>query len=69
MKSLGHHPDRITDRPGDPMDWHTHQEIHQAERDALGDLGIRRDAFDRAFGNTVNPDNLPNRRPYGFDDH
>lgn len=65
MKSLGHHPDRLTDRAGDPMDWQTHQAVHQAERDALGNLGIRRDAFDRAFGNTINADNLPARRPYG----
>ncbi len=63
-KSLGHHPDRIHDRPGDPMDWTTHQVVHQGERDALGNLGIRKDAFDRPFGNDFNPDNLPIRRSY-----
>lgn len=64
---LGHHPDRMTNRPGDKMDWDTHQAIHQSERDALAELGIRRDAFDRAFGNQINPGNLPPRRPYGND--
>lgn len=67
--SLGHHPDRCTDRPGVPVDWDTHQEIHRGERDVLGELGIRKDAFDRGFGNTVNPDNLPPRRPYGHNQY
>lgn len=61
--SLGHHPDRIHDRPGDSVDWITHQEIHRGEREALGQLGIRKDAFDRAFGN-AKADNLPARRQY-----
>lgn len=62
--SLGHHPDRIHDRPGDPMDWQTHQAVHWGERQALENLGIRKDAFDRAWGNK-NAENLPARRSYG----
>ncbi|MFH1314943.1 MAG: hypothetical protein ABIH67_00940 [Candidatus Uhrbacteria bacterium] len=46
------------------MDWFTHQVVHQGERDALGNLGIRGDAFDRGFGNVANPSNLPPRRCY-----
>jgi len=65
LPSLGHHPDRIHSRPGDPMDWQTHQAVHQGERDALGNMGIRQDAFNRAFGNEFNPGNLPERRQYG----
>ncbi len=67
MNGLGHHADRLTDVPGTPMDWFTHQAVHAGEREALNDLGIRQDAFDRGFGNVVNSDNLPTRRPYGFD--
>ena len=66
-KSLGHHPDRCTDVPGDPMDWDVHQLVHQVERDTLGELGIIKDAFDRPFGNIANPNNLPPRRSYGYD--
>lgn len=64
--SEGHHPDRITSRPGDEMDWFTHQEVHRSEKDALYDLGIRQDAFDKGFGNVMNHNNLPERRPYGY---
>ena len=66
-RSLGHHPDRMTNRPGDPMDWDTHQAVHQAESDALSDLGINGKAFDLPLGNTANPANVPPRRPYGND--
>jgi hypothetical protein len=66
-KSLGHHPDRMTDVPGDKMDWATHQAIHEAERQVLREQGIRQDAFDRALGNVENQSNLPPRRPYGSD--
>lgn len=67
MMNQGHHPDRLTDVPGEKIDWPTHQEIHRGERDALENLGIRQDAFNRAWGNEINPDNLPPRRPYGND--
>ncbi|MBT6573428.1 hypothetical protein HOM83_00135 [Candidatus Falkowbacteria bacterium] len=65
--SQGHHPDRMTNVPGDVMDWDTHQAVHEGEREALGDLGIRQDAFNTGFGNEINPDNLPPRRTYGND--
>jgi len=65
--SDGHHPDRMTNRPGDRMDWPTHQEIHRGEAEALRELGIRGDAFNRAWGNSQNEGNLPPRRPYNND--
>jgi|GEM_PF-3750297 len=46
------------------MDWQIHQEVHRAERDALKDLGIPGNAFDRAYGNVENTNNLPARRQY-----
>jgi len=62
---MGHHPDRIHSRPGDQMGWHEHQALHQGESQALNDLGIRGDAFNRAWGNQFNSTNLPERRQYG----
>ena len=63
----GHHPHRMHDEPGDQMPWLLHQEIHKGERDVLGEMGYRKDAFNRHFGNVENEDNLPPRRGYGID--
>ena len=62
--SLGHHPNRIHDVPGDPMPWPVHQEIHRGEREALHDLGLPQNSFNIAPGNIMNEDNLPLRRQY-----
>jgi hypothetical protein len=62
--SMGHHANRMHDAPGIPMDWPAHQALHQGEARALNDLGIRGDAFNRAWGNPY-PQNLPPRRQYG----
>ena len=65
--SLGHHPDRMTNVSGDPMDWDTHQVVHQGEREVLESMGLNQQAFNTGFGNEFNPDNLPPRRVYGND--
>ncbi len=62
---LGHHRDRCHDVPGEKMNWHVHQEIHNQEKIALNDMGLPGNAFDRAYGNIMNPNNLPPRRQYG----
>lgn len=62
---LGHHADRCHNVPGEKMDWHVHQEIHNQEKIALNDLGLPGNAFDKAYGNIMNPNNLPPRRQYG----
>lgn len=61
---LGHHANRMHNEPGEQLDWSTHQAIHQGEANALNNLGIRGDAFNRAWGNSVNPSKLPPRRQY-----